>query len=146
MGEIKYFTKCIKNMIFSLLISEIWNLFILAHLDQLKKGKKLNDKNLWGIFLLNFLVTFCQNLGHFYRKMAGYRSFQGLFEFCRSKYSKQTPMIISSYGETQANSYSSRNRHPKSTPQNSWKSSIHWLKLQVVPDHALKSSKQPYNP
>ena len=68
MGEIKYFTKCIKNMIFSLLISEIWNLFILAHLDQLKKGKKLNDKNLWSIFLINFLVTFCQNLGPFTEK------------------------------------------------------------------------------
>ena len=46
MGETKYFTKCLKNVIFSFFISEIWNLFILAHLDQLKKGKKLNDKNL----------------------------------------------------------------------------------------------------
>ena len=146
MGEIKYFTKCIKNMIFSLLISEIWNLFILAHLDQLKKGKQLNDKNLWSIFFNQFFSDILSKFGSFYRKMARYRSFQGLFEFCRPKYSKQTPMIISSYGETQANSYSSRNRHPKSTPQNSWKSSIHWLKLQVVPDHALKSSKQPYNP
>ena len=68
MGETKYFTKCLKYVIFSFLISEIWNLFILAHLDQLKKGKKLNDKNLWGIFLINFLVTFCQNFGHFPEK------------------------------------------------------------------------------
>ena len=35
-----------------------------------------------------------------------------------NKYSKQTPSIISSYGETQANSYFSRKRHSKSTPQN----------------------------
>ena len=68
MAETKYFTKYLKNVIFLFLISEIWNLFLLAHLDQLKKGKKLNDKNLWGIFLLNFLVTFCQNLGHFTEK------------------------------------------------------------------------------
>ena len=68
MGETKYFTKCLKNVIFSFLISEIWNLLILAHLHQLNKGKKLNDKNFWGIFLLLFLVTFCQNLGHFTEK------------------------------------------------------------------------------
>ena len=50
--------------------------------------------------------------------MAGSRSFPGKFELHRSKYSKQTPLIISSYGETQANSYFCRKRLPKSTPQN----------------------------
>ena len=35
-----------------------------------------------------------------------------------NKYSKQTPSIISSYGETQANSNFSRKRHSKLTPQN----------------------------
>ena len=35
-----------------------------------------------------------------------------------NNYSKQTPSIISSYGETQANSNFSRKRHSKLTPQN----------------------------
>ena len=54
----------------------------------------------------------------FFGKMAGSRSFPGKFELHRSKYSKQTPLIIPGYGETQANSYFCRSIHPKSTPQN----------------------------
>ena len=49
-----------------------------------------------------------------------------------NKYSKQTPSIISSYGETQVNSYFSRKRHSKSTPQN-------WPKSAFFTLH-------PYNP
>ena len=65
-----------------------------------------------------FHLIFQWNLSQkrvFFGKMAGSRSFPGKFELYRSKYSKQNTLIISSYGETQANSYFSRNRNPKLT-------------------------------
>ena len=54
-----------------------------------------------------------------------------------NKYSKQTPSIISSYGETQANSYFSRKRHSKSTRQN-W-SNLHFFTLHPYNPHFLGS-------
>ena len=109
----------------------------------MEKKQKRNKSDTWGIFFSWLCSVICLKLGQYFGKMARSRSFPGLFEFYRSKYSKQTPLIISSYGETQANSYFTLNRHPKLTPQNNRKSSIHWLKLQSASDHALKSSKQP---
>ena len=43
-------------------------LFMLAHLDQRKKGKKTNNKDIWGFFLLVLLLKFRQNLGTFSEK------------------------------------------------------------------------------
>ena len=54
-----------------------------------------------------------------------------------NEYSKQTPIIISSYGETQANSYFSRNKNPKLTPQN-WANSA-FFTLHIYNPHFFGS-------
>ena len=67
-------------------------------------------------------VSFCDE------KIPNFELFSGIYarnskklqfgDISCNKYSKQTPSIISSYGETQANSNFSRKRHSKLTPQN----------------------------
>ena len=115
-----------ENLVFFLNFSKMW--FLVLSISNMKyiqsityklvgESKKNHKKYSKCIFFIWFSSEICLKKGYFFGKMAGSRSFPGKFELYRSKYSKQTTLIISSYGETQANSYFSRNRHPKSAPQ-----------------------------
>ena len=95
--------------------SSIYDFFLLntSHSEDMRQK---NPNQHWKKQIsVHFCAEKIPNFMPFFRIQARHSSAQGLGDISCNKYSKQTPIIISSYGETQANSYFSRNRNPKLT-------------------------------